>query len=444
MKIAAIGCGHGQLDDIYAAVQTSERASGQTVDAVVICGDFEALRNSCDLEHMAVPPKYRHMGDFYKYYSEQKTAPYLTIVIGGNHESSAYMWELYHGGWLAPNIYFLGYAGAIRLGTLRIAGMSGIWNEKHYRLGHYENAPYNADSLRSAYHTRLHEAIQMTLLPEPVDLFISHDWPRHIMHYGDSQALLRIKPFFEKDFLNGQLGSPVYEHLLHHLRPTRWLAGHMHVRFTATVTHPTPRAPLPDVEQFRHVLPAPGSTLPHPGSSAAARVAAAAAAIAALPPLDHSPTTTEFTAIDKCVHNRQFLEIVDIPGHSTGPLYYDLEWLAIVKATHQDMSTARHPPHSPIAWRKLRDRVATARAALVADRFAGGTNDPGLAIPHNFERTALVYRSDLTPAAVRAGSGVVYRNPQTAAFAGMLAVPVVNDRGMAPVQDDGSYSWQAL
>ena len=30
-----------------------------------------------------------------KYYMGQKIAPILTIVIGGNHEASNYMWELY-------------------------------------------------------------------------------------------------------------------------------------------------------------------------------------------------------------------------------------------------------------------------------------------------------------------------------------------------------------
>lgn len=32
--------------------------------------------------------------------------------VGGNHEASSYLWELFYGGWAAPNIYFLGYSGA--------------------------------------------------------------------------------------------------------------------------------------------------------------------------------------------------------------------------------------------------------------------------------------------------------------------------------------------
>ena len=35
-----------------------------------------------------------HEQTFYKYYSGEKTAPVLTIFIGGNHEASNYLWEL--------------------------------------------------------------------------------------------------------------------------------------------------------------------------------------------------------------------------------------------------------------------------------------------------------------------------------------------------------------
>jgi len=61
---------------------------------------------------MSVPAKFRQLGTFYKYYSGEAVAPYPTIFIGGNHEAANYLWELYHGGWAAPNIYFMGYAGA--------------------------------------------------------------------------------------------------------------------------------------------------------------------------------------------------------------------------------------------------------------------------------------------------------------------------------------------
>lgn len=41
----------------------------------------------------------------------------------------------YHGGWLAPNIYYLGGAGCVNVNGVRIAGASGIYNSAHYRMG---------------------------------------------------------------------------------------------------------------------------------------------------------------------------------------------------------------------------------------------------------------------------------------------------------------------
>jgi hypothetical protein len=59
----------------------------------------------------------------------------LTVFIGGNHEASNYLWELYHGGWVAPNIYYLGAAGVVNVGGLRVAGLSGIYKREHYDWG---------------------------------------------------------------------------------------------------------------------------------------------------------------------------------------------------------------------------------------------------------------------------------------------------------------------
>lgn len=55
----------------------------------------QAIRNDSDLHSLAVPVKYRRLGDFHRYYSGEKVAPILTLVIGGNHEASNYFWELY-------------------------------------------------------------------------------------------------------------------------------------------------------------------------------------------------------------------------------------------------------------------------------------------------------------------------------------------------------------
>ena len=65
-KIAIEGCCHGELDTIYAQIATLEQRNGYKVDVLLICGDFQAIRNHHDLQCMAVPDKYKRLGGFTK------------------------------------------------------------------------------------------------------------------------------------------------------------------------------------------------------------------------------------------------------------------------------------------------------------------------------------------------------------------------------------------
>ncbi|CAE7124918.1 unnamed protein product [Rhizoctonia solani] len=236
MKVAVTGCCHGELDATYQQIRDLEAKNNYKVDLVLINGDFEAIRNHQDLRCMAVPEKYQHLGTFYKYYTGEAKAPVLTIVIGGNHEASNYMWELYHGGWLAPNMYYLGGSGCVKVNGIRIAGASGIYKAYDYRLGHHERIPYDKSSLRSVYHLRFYDVMKLRQLSSP-DVFMSHDWPEGITQYGDVATLLKQKPFFRSDIEKGELGSPPMMDLLRSLRPTYWFSAHMHCKFEAVVDH---------------------------------------------------------------------------------------------------------------------------------------------------------------------------------------------------------------
>jgi len=91
--------------------------------------------------------------------------------------------ERYHGGWLAPNIYFLGTAGSVLVNGIRIAGASGIFKPHDFRLGaltvvrnsdgteihpisigHYEKVPYDRSSMRSIYHIREYSVRKLSLV----------------------------------------------------------------------------------------------------------------------------------------------------------------------------------------------------------------------------------------------------------------------------------------
>ena len=122
--IAVNGCMHGELDLLYAAVRAAEASAGVKVSLLISCGDFQATRNRIDLECLACPPKYRRLNDFYKYYNGDCVAPVTTLFIGGNHEASNFMQELPCGGWVAPNIFYMGYACVVEFAGLRIGGVS--------------------------------------------------------------------------------------------------------------------------------------------------------------------------------------------------------------------------------------------------------------------------------------------------------------------------------
>ena len=89
------------------------------------CGDFQSLRAEQDYDALAVPPKYRELKDFRKYWSGEKKAPVLTIFVGGNHEASNFLGSLFYGGWVAPNIYYMGAAGCINVGGWRLVARRG-------------------------------------------------------------------------------------------------------------------------------------------------------------------------------------------------------------------------------------------------------------------------------------------------------------------------------
>lgn len=72
----------------------------------------------------------------------------------------------------------------------------------------------------------------------PVDIFMSHDWPRGIYHYGSTEELLRKKKFLRQEVESNTLGSPPAEELLAHLQPTYWFSAHLHVKFAAVMQHP--------------------------------------------------------------------------------------------------------------------------------------------------------------------------------------------------------------
>ncbi|XP_052190135.1 lariat debranching enzyme isoform X2 [Diospyros lotus] len=224
------------------------------------------------------------MNSFWKYYSGEKVAPVPTVFIGGNHEASNHLWELYYGGWTAPNIFFLGFAGVVKFGNIRIGGLSGIYKAQHYYLGYYERLPYDERDIRSIYHVREFAVEKLMQVEEPIDIFLSHDWPLGITDYGNWRKLIQEKPFFRQEVHERTLGSKPAAELVERLKPAYWFSAHLHCKFAALVQHP------------------------------------------------EGGQVTKFLALDKCLPGRKFLQVIEIESEP-GPyeIQYDEEWLAITR-----------------------------------------------------------------------------------------------------------------
>ncbi|KAI3426524.1 DBR1 domain-containing protein [Psidium guajava] len=372
MKIAVEGCMHGDLDNVYKTLEYVERQRDIKVDLLICCGDFQAVRNERDLESLNVPRKYRAMNSFWKYFSGEQVAPVPTIFIGGNHEASNYLWELYYGGWAAPNIYFLGFAGVVKFGNIRIGGLSGIYNARHYRFGHYERPPYNENTIRSVYHVREYDVHKLMQVEERIDVFLSHDWPLGITDCGNSKKLIRQKPFFEKEIFQKTLGNKAAAQLLEELKPTYWFSAHLHCHFAASVQH--------------------GEDGP----------------------------VTNFLALDKCLPGRKFLQIVDIESDS-GPheILYDEEWLAITRKFHSVFPLTTKSADFGAVQLDMQDCRQWVRNRL-QERGAR---------PFEFERTVPCHNpSQCSPN----GSPALPRNPQTESLLQLLELPYVLDLTSEP------------
>ena len=391
LNIVVNGCGHGELDSLYNSVARLEAAHGVKVDVLLICGDFQAVRNQADLSTMACPPKYRAMNSFWRYYSGEKVAPVLTIFIGGNHEASNHNLELYYGGWAAPNIYFLGFAGVVSVGGVRIGGLSGIYNRRHYHHGHFEAPPFSDDDMRSVYHVRELEVVRLLALRRPIDVFASHDWPQHVARHGDMQGLIRRKSFLQGELSSGSLGSPPAAQLLHKLQPSFWFAAHLHVKFAAVVQH--------DVHRY---------TVEHDTHLGA-------------PQRPGGPRVTRFLSLDKCLPNRDFLQLITVDGDGSPPvLKYDAEWIAVLKSTAPLFSTRRgavplDAASLAAACGGRTDFTPTDDECAAVEACAGGD----LTVPANFAITAPPHRAG-DPLAPQPS---LVESPQTAAFVATFGLP---------------------
>jgi lariat debranching enzyme len=186
--------------------------------------------------------------------------------------------------------------------------------------------------------------------------------------------LLRRKSFFRNDISKGQLGSPPLRGLLYTLKPAWWFSAHLHVRYEARVVHDaaaaaqeeavtatvvpggqnpdeinideddegtpgasTSSAPNPDEIKIEDedptvpavVLEAPTPLKANPDAIMlddeedqfnAPPAPPAPAAIVHSGLAQHSAHTTRFLSLDKCLPQREFLEVCLVLRHYGTPI----------------------------------------------------------------------------------------------------------------------------
>ncbi|KAL9646672.1 hypothetical protein ABK040_001095 [Willaertia magna] len=370
MHFAVEGCCHGDLNKIYTTLlyaieqKTKENQillnnteSNSNIDFLLVCGDFQSIRNETDLQSMSVPKKYLEMKDFHEYFypkqqqsssvnvNTSKLAPIPTLFIGGNHESSLYLLSLPFGGYVTKKIFYLGHCGFIQIknskNKFRIGGWSGIFKEQdffkdstRFILPDNKNTenidklnrtvvdemfiPFSENAKKSIYHLRLFEffkilnmkvifnELEMLELDNNtndnkfINIFMTHDWPTGVTKFGDLTNIKKYKDHLMKEIneTNHKLGNPFGEYLLCSLKPDYWFSAHLHTKFSAVI----PFGP---------------------------------------------EKNCKFLALDKCLPKRDFLQIVTIDNtndknsvnkllnEEENELYYDIDWLVLTKLFYQ-------------------------------------------------------------------------------------------------------------
>uniref|UniRef100_A0A1I7TD38 DBR1 domain-containing protein n=1 Tax=Caenorhabditis tropicalis TaxID=1561998 RepID=A0A1I7TD38_9PELO len=392
VRIAVVGCSHGEMDAIYETMAKIEEKKNYKFDLLICCGDYQAVRNYGDLPHMSIPAKYSSLQTFYKYYSGEKVAPVLTIFIGGNHEASGYLCELPNGGWVAPKIYYMGFANCIQFAGLRIAGLSGIYSYFDFDFAHFERPSFSGKDVKTVYHVRNVDMFRLRQLKpanedkssNPIDIMLSHDWPTGIPDYGDKQWLFRMKDQFEADHENGKLGNPAGMKLIYECRPRYYLAAHLHIAFAAL--------------------------FPHKGSGT------------------DRPQPTRFLSLDKPIPGRQFMQALEInvAEDAKMELSYDPHWLAILKNTDL-LTTAEHEKivcpdrvgSQPCVYER-KDFRPTAEELEEIEKLGDLTIKTD-----TFRHTAPPLKED-NQSARNVPPSAYYRNPQSAEFCQWLGIRDLN------------------
>lgn len=272
MKILVCGCIHSFWKEMLNEANKLI-SEGTNIDLIIICGDTQTFRSEEDFSSSCILNKYRKLSLFVDIYNGSVKPPCPIILIGGNHENSEMLFRLPFGGYLCDNVFYLGRAGQIKFGTLRISGISGVFSSKSYFSKVHETLPIQGKDAHTAYHYRSFSEFQLCGLTK-TDIMLSHDWPNiFCTKFNDPSKS------FLSNYTRGLCRGDI---IVNKAQPKYWFSAHHHYHYSFNVNN------------------------------------------------------TSFFAYSKPYTAHKFFDVFDIDG-TPGPIKYTGEWIAILRATSKYM-----------------------------------------------------------------------------------------------------------
>lgn len=211
MRIAVFGDLHGHWVAFREAI-LGLLAEGP-LDLILQVGDAQPIRTEEDLAFLSVPEHHRTLGD---YALVEDPWPVPTLFIGGNHEPFNVLAQLPDGGFLHPNLEYLGQAGVRTFGPLRIAGLSGVYSPRALDRPR-PKWPFPPQQARQASYYRRADLAKIASLPN-IDILLLHEWPTQLEAARNSDWPRQWE----------QVGAEPLGKLVAALKPRFVFCGHMH------------------------------------------------------------------------------------------------------------------------------------------------------------------------------------------------------------------------
>ncbi len=225
--MVTVGDIHGRFHRVREWVHALEQARGRQADLVLAVGDVEAFAQAED--HRRKAAKRAMPAEFTEFASGSVRFDRPLYFIGGNNEDFEALHQVQEGAEIAPGVHYLGRVGVAELGGLRIAYLSGILAPKQFEKP--LETPRNQETRKLAGYFRKPEAESLAEARD-VDLMLVHEWPKGLFRRTPNGGrTLRAYRF-------PWIGNPIARQLMDQLQPKWLFAGHSHVPFATTLTHP--------------------------------------------------------------------------------------------------------------------------------------------------------------------------------------------------------------